>query len=81
MTNKIVTFRPDPDMFEAMLRTRERDGVPFAVQIRRAMRAWLEETERFDVWTKATLDDDENAFSDQTPTQIRAAYLRWKVTL
>ena len=39
---KVVTFRPDADMFDAMASLRERDGVPFSQQIRRALRAWLE---------------------------------------
>lgn len=37
-----MTFRPDADTFAAMDSLRERDGVPFSEQIRRALRAWLE---------------------------------------
>ena len=40
--DKVITFRPDNDTFEAMEGLRERDGVPFSEQIRRALRAWLE---------------------------------------
>ena len=40
--NKILMFRPDNDTFDAMALLRERDGVPFSQQIRRALRAWLE---------------------------------------
>jgi len=40
--DKVLTFRPDPDTFDAMKSLRERDGVPFSEQIRRALRAWLE---------------------------------------
>jgi hypothetical protein len=40
---RVITFRPDADTLDAMLRLRERDGVPFSQQIRRALRAWLEE--------------------------------------
>lgn len=40
--DKVVTFRPDADTFAAMDSLRERDGVPFSEQIRRALRAWLE---------------------------------------
>lgn len=40
---RVVTFRPDNDTFEAMASLRERDGVPFSEQIRRALRMWLEE--------------------------------------
>lgn len=39
---KVATFRPDADIFEAMQALRERDGVPFSEQIRRALRMWLE---------------------------------------
>ncbi len=39
---KVITFRPDNDTFDAMASLRERDGVPFSEQIRRALRAWLE---------------------------------------
>jgi len=37
-----VTFRPDTDTFAAMASLRERDGIPFSEQIRRALRAWME---------------------------------------
>ncbi len=40
--DKIITFRPDNDTFDAMASLREREGVPFSEQIRRALRAWLE---------------------------------------
>lgn len=39
---KVLTFRPDADTFDAMEALREREGVPFSEQIRRALRAWLE---------------------------------------
>jgi hypothetical protein len=39
---KIITFRPDSDIFLAMTSLRERAGVPFSEQVRRALRAWLE---------------------------------------
>lgn len=38
----MITFRPDNDTFDAMASLREREGVPFSEQIRRALRAWLE---------------------------------------
>jgi hypothetical protein len=41
--DKVLNFRPDSDTFDAMTSLRERDGVPFSEQIRRALRAWLEE--------------------------------------
>ncbi len=40
--DKVLTFRPDRDVHEAMEALREREGVPFSEQIRRALRAWLE---------------------------------------
>lgn len=39
---RVLTFRPDPEIVEAMERLRERDGIPFSEQIRRALRTWLE---------------------------------------
>jgi hypothetical protein len=41
--DKILTFRPDSDMFAAMQRLRERHATPFAEQLRRALRTWLAE--------------------------------------
>jgi hypothetical protein len=38
---KVLTFRPDHDLDAAMLVLREREGVPYSEQIRRALRAWL----------------------------------------
>jgi hypothetical protein len=40
-TSRVITFRPDADILEAMNRLRDRDGVPFSQQIRRALRQWL----------------------------------------
>lgn len=40
--DKVLTFRPDRDVYNAMEALREREGVPFSEQIRRALRAWLE---------------------------------------
>ncbi len=39
--DRVVTFRPDEDILEAMNSLRERDGVPFSEQMRRALRQWL----------------------------------------
>jgi hypothetical protein len=39
---KVITFRPDNDTFDAMASLREQEGVPFSEQIRRALRGWLE---------------------------------------
>jgi Flp pilus assembly protein TadB len=51
--DKVITFRPDTDIFDAMLSLRERDGVPFSEQIRRALRAWLEEKQLMKRATRA----------------------------
>lgn len=40
---KIITFRPDDDVYAAMDALRVRDGVPLSEQVRRALRVWLEE--------------------------------------
>jgi hypothetical protein len=40
---RVVTFRPDTDTYEAMTRYREVVGVGFSEQIRRALREWLAE--------------------------------------
>jgi len=39
---KVVTFRIDADIHEAMDSLKDRDGIPYSEQIRRALRAWLE---------------------------------------
>jgi hypothetical protein len=39
---KILTFRPDADVFEAMEMLKKRDGILFGEQVRRALRLWLE---------------------------------------
>jgi hypothetical protein len=38
---RVVTFRPDEDILEAMEALRERDGMPFSEQVRRALRGFL----------------------------------------
>jgi hypothetical protein len=40
--SRIVNFRPDDEIFEAMERLKERHGTPFSEQVRRALRAWLQ---------------------------------------
>jgi hypothetical protein len=40
-TERVITFRPDEDLIEAMERLRKDEGVPFSQQIRRALREWL----------------------------------------
>jgi hypothetical protein len=41
-TDRVLTFRPDEALLEAMELLRDRDGVPFSQQIRRALRDWFE---------------------------------------
>jgi hypothetical protein len=38
---RVVTFRPDDDILAAMEALRERDGMPFSEQVRRALRGFL----------------------------------------
>lgn len=40
--SRVVTFRPDPEVLDGMEQLKERDGIPFSEQIRRALRLWLE---------------------------------------
>lgn len=42
-TERVVTFRPDADILVAMEQLKDRDGIPFSEQIRRALRVWLEQ--------------------------------------
>jgi Ribbon-helix-helix protein, copG family len=38
---KLTNFRIDADLLEALHKIRERDGLPIAEQIRRAIQAWV----------------------------------------
>ena len=40
---ELTAFRIDPKLMDAMRRLKDRDGVPFSVQVDRALRAWLEQ--------------------------------------
>lgn len=40
---KVTTFRVDEDVQQAMDVLKERDGIPYSEQIRRAVRLWLED--------------------------------------
>lgn len=42
LMQRVLTFRPDLDILDAMTTLRDQDGVPFSQQIRRALRLWLE---------------------------------------
>jgi hypothetical protein len=37
-----TTFRLEPELMEGLQAIRERDGVPIAEQVRRAIRMWLD---------------------------------------
>jgi len=39
---RVTTFRIPDDLLEAMQALKQRDGMPFSEQIRRALRPWLE---------------------------------------
>ena len=39
--NRMLTFRPDDEILDAMAALKERDGIPYSEQIRRALRTWL----------------------------------------
>lgn len=41
--NRMASFRLDEELLEALKTVQERDGVPQTEQVRRALRAWLEE--------------------------------------
>ena len=40
---RIATFRLDDELLEGLKQVEERDGIPPSEQVRRAIRAWLEE--------------------------------------
>jgi hypothetical protein len=39
--SRVITFRPDAEDVAAMNALRERDGIAYSEQIRRALKAWL----------------------------------------
>jgi hypothetical protein len=44
MSPKAMTnFRLEEEMIAALQRIRERDGIPVSEQVRRALRAWIDE--------------------------------------
>ncbi len=42
MPRQMTNFRIDPELLQALRAIRQRDGLPIAEQIRRAIRTWLE---------------------------------------
>lgn len=43
ITQRQVAFRLPSDLFDAMVLVKHRDGIPQTEQMRRALRAWLEQ--------------------------------------
>ena len=41
--HRLAAFRVEPELMDAMERLREKVGISFSEQMRRALRAWLEE--------------------------------------
>ena len=41
-TKKLAAFRLDPELSEGLQAIKDRDGVPIAEQVRRAIRTWLD---------------------------------------
>jgi hypothetical protein len=41
-TRRVATFRIDDELLDAMELLRERDGIPFAEQIRRGLKLWFQ---------------------------------------
>jgi hypothetical protein len=39
---QMTAFRLEPDIIDGLNRVKDRDGVPFSVQVDRALRAWLD---------------------------------------
>jgi hypothetical protein len=39
---EMTAFRLDPEIMDGLRRVKDRDGVPFSVQVDRALRAWLD---------------------------------------
>ena len=42
MTKEMTAFRIEPEIMDGLRRVKDRDGVPFSVQVDRALRAWLQ---------------------------------------
>ena len=38
---EMTAFRIEPEIMDGLRRVKERDGVPFSIQVDRALRAWL----------------------------------------
>jgi hypothetical protein len=42
MPKEMTAFRIEPEIMDGLRRVKDRDGVPFSVQVDRALRAWLQ---------------------------------------
>jgi len=40
---KLTNFRLEDELLEALQRIKDRDGIPISEQVRRALRAWIEQ--------------------------------------
>ena len=38
---EMTAFRIEPELMDGLRRVKDRDGVPFSIQVDRALRAWL----------------------------------------
>ena len=39
---EMTAFRIEPEIMDGLRRVKDRDGIPFSIQVDRALRAWLE---------------------------------------
>jgi len=39
---EMTAFRIEPEIMDGLRRVKDRDGMPFSIQVDRALRAWLE---------------------------------------
>jgi hypothetical protein len=39
---ELTAFRLEPEIMDGLRRVKDRDGIPFSIQVDRALRAWLE---------------------------------------
>jgi hypothetical protein len=42
MPKEMTAFRIEPEIMDGLRRVKDRDGIPFSVQVDRALRAWLQ---------------------------------------
>jgi hypothetical protein len=39
---ELTAFRLEPEIIDGLRRVKDRDGIPFSIQVDRALRAWLQ---------------------------------------